>query len=308
GTLWLLMLAYLTKFLPFAFMSCHAAVQSVYPELEHAANVLGASRVRALRDITVPMIKAGLLGGWILVFIPAIKELSSSILLFTAPTTLIATAIFVLSQSPSWQGVVPDVRADAAATGRDEIKAKGGEALAVATDVSDTAAVEKLVATALDAFGQIHVLFNSAGISLRRSVVDMTDAEWHRVLGVNLHGTFYCCRAVGRHMAQRGYGRIINMASDRATFGMVNGANYAASKGAVISLTKSLALELGPSGVTVNAINPGTTDTPMARGTLSDAAWQSRARQDPLGRFSTPENIARLVVFLAGPGGECMTG
>ncbi len=204
--------------------------------------------------------------------------------------------------------VVADVRAEAAGLVSDEIRAKGGEALAVATDVSDAAAVEKLVATTLDTFGQIHVLFNSAGISLRRSVIEMTDAEWHRVLGVNLHGTFYCCRAVGRHMAGRGYGRIVNMASDRATFGMVNGAHYAASKGGVISLTKSLALELGPSGVTVNAINPGTTDTPMARGTLSDAEWQSRARQDPLGRFSTPENIAHLILFLAGPGGEFMTG
>ena len=204
--------------------------------------------------------------------------------------------------------VVADVRADAAGAVRDEIRAKGGEALAIATDVSDAMAVEKLVATSLDAFGQIHVLFNSAGISRRRPVLEMTDAEWHRVLGVNLHGTFYCCRAIGRHMAERGYGRIINMASDRATFGMVNGAHYATSKGGVISLTKSLALELGPSGVTVNAINPGTTDTPMARGTLSDAEWTSRARQDPLGRFSTPENIARLVLFLAGPGGEFMTG
>ena len=105
GTLWILMLAYLTKFLPFAYMSCHAAIQSVYPELEHAANVLGASRARALRDITAPMIKAGLLGGWVLIFIPAIKELSSSILLFTAPTTVIATAIIDLYQLPSWEGV-----------------------------------------------------------------------------------------------------------------------------------------------------------------------------------------------------------
>src|SRR2546427_199377 len=111
-----------------------------------------------------------------------------------------------------------------------------------------------------------------------------------------------------KHQMSITYAHINNMASDRATFGMVNGAHYAASKGAVISLTRSLALELGPSGVTVNAINPGTTDTPMARGTLSDAEWQSRARQDPLGRFSTPENIARLVLFLAGPGGEFMTG
>jgi iron(III) transport system permease protein len=105
GTLWILMLAYLTKFLPFAYMSCHAAIQSVYPELEHAAHVLGASRSRALRDITAPMIKAGLLGGWILIFVPAIKELSSSILLFTAPTTVIATAIIDLYQLPSWEGV-----------------------------------------------------------------------------------------------------------------------------------------------------------------------------------------------------------
>jgi iron(III) transport system permease protein len=105
GTLWILMLAYLTKFLPFAYMSCHAAIQSVYPELEHAASVLGASRARALRDITAPMVKAGILGGWILIFIPAIKELSSSILLFTAPTTVISTAIFDLYQLPSWEGV-----------------------------------------------------------------------------------------------------------------------------------------------------------------------------------------------------------
>jgi 3-oxoacyl-[acyl-carrier protein] reductase len=203
---------------------------------------------------------------------------------------------------------VADVRVAAAAAVRDEIRAKGGEALAVPTDVSDPAAVEALVTTVLEALGQIHVLFNSAGISMRRSVIAMPDAEWHRVLGVNLHGTFYCCRAVGRHMAEHRYGRIINMASDRATFGMLDGAHYATSKGGVISLTKSLALELGRSGVTVNAINPGTTDTPMARGTLNDEEWQSRARQDPLGRFSTPEDIARLVVFLASEGGAFMTG
>src|SRR5207244_12840912 len=89
---------------------------------------------------------------------------------------------------------------------------------------------------------------------------------------------------------------------------MVRRAHYAAANGGVILLTNWLALELGPFGVTVNAINPGTTDTPMARGTLSDAEWQSRARQDPLGRPSTPESMARLVVFLAGPGGEFMSG
>ena len=204
--------------------------------------------------------------------------------------------------------VVADARAEAAEKVSEEIRAQGAEATAVVTDVSDPAAVEKLLARSLEAFGQVHVLLNCAGISMRRAVLDMSDAEWHRVLGINLHGTFYCCRAVGRHMAERGYGRIINLASDRATFGLVNGAHYATSKGGVIALTKSLALELGRSGVTVNAINPGTTDTPMARGTLTDEEWQSRGRQDPLGRFSTPENIAQVVLFLAGPGGAFMTG
>ena len=204
--------------------------------------------------------------------------------------------------------VVADSRAEAAQQVREEIRARGGEALAVVADVSDPAAVNELLARSLEALGQVHVLLNCAGISMRRAVLEMSDAEWHRVLGVNLHGTFYCCRAVGRHMVERGYGRIINLASDRATFGLVNGAHYATSKGGVISLTKSLALELGPAGVTVNAINPGTTDTPMARGTLTDEEWQSRGRQDPLGRFSTPENIAQLVLFLAGPGGAFMTG
>src|SRR3989442_13421335 len=98
--------------------------------------------------------------------------------------------------------VVADVRADAAATVSDEIRAKGGEALAVATDVSDAAAVEKLVAATLDTFGQLHVLFNSAGISLRRSRVEVTDAEWHRVLGINLPGPFSSCPATRRHIAQ----------------------------------------------------------------------------------------------------------
>jgi len=204
--------------------------------------------------------------------------------------------------------VVADARAEAAEAVGGEIRSRGGQALPVVTDVADPAAVEKLLARSLEAFGQVHVLLNSAGISMRRPVLEMSDAEWHRVLGVNLHGTFYCCRAVGRHMAERGYGRIINLASDRATFGLVNGAHYATSKGGVIALTKSLALELGRAGVTVNAINPGTTDTPMARGTLTDEEWQSRGRQDPLGRFSTPDDIAQLVLFLAGPGGAFMTG
>ena len=105
GTLWILALAYLTKFLPFAFMSCVSAIASVYPELESAARVLGASRLRVLRDITGPLVKGGLLAGWILIFVPAVKELSSSILLYNSQTTVIATAIMDAYLLPRWEAV-----------------------------------------------------------------------------------------------------------------------------------------------------------------------------------------------------------
>ncbi len=105
GTLWILLLAYLTKHMPFAFMSAKSALSSVHLELESAASILGASRLRVLRDITAPLIKHGLLAGWILVFIPSLKELSASVLLYNSKTTVIPTAIMDAYLLPQWEAV-----------------------------------------------------------------------------------------------------------------------------------------------------------------------------------------------------------
>lgn len=191
---------------------------------------------------------------------------------------------------------------------RDDITKFGREALALRVDVAEPRSVQEMVDQTLTAFGQVDVLVNCAGISPRQWVLEMSDDEWHQVLGVNLDGTFYVTRAVARPMVERGSGTMILIASDRGLYGLDGGSHYSASKAGVIAYTKSLALELGPRGITVNAINPGTTDTPLARGALSEEEWQQRWGQDPMGRLSSPEDIAEIVLFLAHAGGKFMTG
>lgn len=204
--------------------------------------------------------------------------------------------------------VVADLNRESAEGAKQEIEQGDGAALAFAVDVADSRAVDDLVAKTVAACGQIDILMHTAGIGPRKPVLEMSDQEWHQVIGVNLDGTFYVTRAVARAMVERGSGTMILMASDRGLYGLAQGSHYSASKGGVIAYTKSLALELGPKGVTVNAINPGTTDTPLARGSLSDAEWQRRWAQDPLGRLSLPEDIAEIALFLATSGGKFMTG
>ena len=136
----------------------------------------------------------------------------------------------------------------------------------------------------------------------------MTDSQWRRVIDINLTGSFNLVRSVGRQMAEQGSGSMLFIASDRGTYGLKNGSPYASSKAGVVGLVKSAALELGQYGVTVNALNPGTTDTPTARSGLSEAEWISREEFDPLGRLSRPEDIAEIALFLATSGGRFMTG
>jgi NAD(P)-dependent dehydrogenase (short-subunit alcohol dehydrogenase family) len=180
--------------------------------------------------------------------------------------------------------------------------------LAIEVDVSQSRSADAMVATTLAAFGQVDVLVHCAGVRGRGEVLALSDEHWREVLAVNLDGTFYATRATGRLMAARGSGTMVIIASDRGLYGSRGGSNYAASKGAVIAYVKSLALELGPRGVTVNAINPGTTDTPQAHKSLTEEQLRQKAASDPLGRISTPENIAEIILFLAGPGGKFMTG
>jgi NAD(P)-dependent dehydrogenase (short-subunit alcohol dehydrogenase family) len=187
-----------------------------------------------------------------------------------------------------------------------EIAARGGSAVAVGCDVGDSTEVARLVARTQHEFGRIDVLLHAAGICPRKPFLEISDEDWRDVLRVNLDGAFYVTRDVGRVMAAQKGGTMILVTSDRGIHGSVDYAHYAASKGGMIALTKSLALTMGRHGVTVNGLNPGITDTPLARAAV--VQWQEKTALDVLGRYSRPEEIAEIVVFLAGTAGEFMTG
>lgn len=180
--------------------------------------------------------------------------------------------------------------------------------LAAPTDISVSSQVDAAVARALEQFGAIDYLIHCAGIAPQGAATTMSDETWRKGIAVNLDGAFFFARAVGRHMKEQRSGSMIFLASDRGVHGGAKVADYAAAKGGLIALTKSLALELAEAGVTVNAINPGTTNTPLARGNLTPEQWAEKCKSDPLGAFSEPEQIADLALFLVTKGANFMTG
>jgi short-subunit dehydrogenase len=188
----------------------------------------------------------------------------------------------------------------------DLIQAEGGIAVAFDCDVSQSAQVSQLVEFTIDQFKSIDVLMHGAGICPRMPYLEMTDDEWSRVLRINLDGTFYITREVGKVLAKQNSGTMILISSDRGIHGSIDYAHYAASKGGMIALTKSLAQLMGKYNVTVNAINPGMTDTPLARAAVTQ--WQEKMKLDVLGKYSEPEEIAEIVLFLASKAGGFMTG
>jgi NAD(P)-dependent dehydrogenase (short-subunit alcohol dehydrogenase family) len=204
--------------------------------------------------------------------------------------------------------VIADRDAAAAEAVVSLIAGSGGTALAVGTDIGKSASVDDLVKGTIDRWGRIDALVHCAGICPREPLFEMSDEAWSTVLRINLDGTFFIVRAVGRAMRAQRSGTMILLASDRGLNGAVDYAHYAASKGGTIALAKSAAIALGPYGVTVNALNPGMTDTPLARGAISDENWRAKQSVDVLGRHSEPEEIAEMVLFLAGTGGGFMTG
>lgn len=186
------------------------------------------------------------------------------------------------------------------------ITASGGAATAAAVDVGDAAAVRGFVSRVAAEHGRIDVLLHCAGICPRKPFLEMSDDDWHDVVRINLDGTFHVTQAVARVMVPQKSGTMILVTSDRGLYGSVDYAHYAASKGGMIALTKSLAMILGKHGITVNGLNPGMTDTPLARAAIAD--WEGKQNLDVLGTYSKPEEIAEIVLFLAGTADRFMTG
>ena len=193
--------------------------------------------------------------------------------------------------------VLNDVVAERVAEACSKLGEQGYQAGYVASDIATTKGAQELVEYAKKTYGQVDILVNNAGIAKDRYLVKMSDEEWESVIRVNLSAQFLTCRAAARAMMERQYGRIINIAS-RAWLGGPGQANYSASKGGVVSLTRTLALELGKFQITTNAIAPGLIDTPLYR-QLKPEVQERLAKTVPVQRVGTPAEVADAVAFFA---------
>ena len=182
-----------------------------------------------------------------------------------------------------------------------------GLAGVIGADVSNFEQVQKAVGEAIERMGSVDVLINNAGISIRHDFLDITPQEWDEVVGVNLKGIFNVAQTAARHMVDKGSGVILNTASTAGSTGYPHYADYSASKGGVIALTRAMALELAPF-VRVNAVSPGYVLTPMQRAEYSDAMLDAVNRKIPFGRHAEPAEIAALFAYLASDDAGFATG
>ena len=210
---------------------------------------------------------------------------------------------------------VVDLSGDAAEDATAKIVAEGGRAVAIAANVAVAAQAEAAVTEAVRKLGRLDVLYNNAGVNSSGSVADATEEDWDRCFAVNVKGTFLFSRAAVPHLARAGGGAIVNQGSVAALVGIANFAAYCAAKGAIVALSRSMAIDLAPQRIRVNAICPGTVFTPLmepmlrARGDGDlEAGLAKTTVKYPIGRLGTPEEIARVALFLASDEASFLTG
>ncbi|MBQ3127778.1 MAG: 3-oxoacyl-ACP reductase FabG [Clostridia bacterium] len=189
----------------------------------------------------------------------------------------------------------------------EKITANGGRAIAVQADVSKMSEAKHLFVEAKKAFGAVDVLVNNAGIAQQKLFTDITEDDYDRMFDCNVKSVFNCCQCALPDMIHNKYGRIINVSSMWGVVGASCEVHYSASKAAVIGMTKALAREVAPSGITVNCIAPGVIDTPMNKG-FDEETITALKEETPVGRLGTPEDIARAIAFLADKNSGFITG
>jgi NAD(P)-dependent dehydrogenase (short-subunit alcohol dehydrogenase family) len=188
-----------------------------------------------------------------------------------------------------------------------EIGERGGRAIAVGVDVGDAGQVQAFVERVVAEFGRLDVMFANAGIAHSAPFLEHPEAQWHRVLRVNLTGVFLCCQVAARQMVAQGGGRIITVASINGFRGVENLVGYNVAKAGVVELTRTMAVELAPHRIAVNAIAPAQIDTRLTRG-LPEDARRRRVERIPMGRFGEPEEVAQAALFLASDEASYVTG
>jgi NAD(P)-dependent dehydrogenase (short-subunit alcohol dehydrogenase family) len=240
-----------------------------------------------------------------------LKRLKEKVVLITGIGSGIGRATAIIFAQEGAKVVGTDVNQEKGLEVIEAIKRAGGEAIFVKADVSETSDIKKLVEKAL-VYGGIDVLFNNAGVELVKKLRDTTEEDWDRIIKINLRSTFLCCKYVIPEMIKRGGGVIINNASVAGLVGSFSSV-YSASKGAIIALTKTLAVELAPDNIRVNCICPGAIETPLLHRVLKKQGDPKQIRAEriksyPIGRFGRPEEVAQTALFLACDESSFMTG
>lgn len=208
--------------------------------------------------------------------------------------------------------VITDINITECELVADEVRTKGGDVICFEMDVSNRANVESVFDQVIEKYGRLDILVNNAGIYQSKPFLEMSEADWNRTIDINLKGYFFCAQRAAKEMMKNKYGRIINIASIASGgvgVGIAGGAHYTASKGGIIGMTETLAVELAPFGITVNAIGPGAIDTPMVQAaSLPKEVMDAMLAGVPLKRMGRPEEVSSAVVFLASDEASYVTG
>lgn len=238
-----------------------------------------------------------------------IFDITNKVYLITGGGGTLGTEIAKGVSSLGAKVVVADISLENAQKTCDLLSENGRQLLPVQVDVTDPQSVNAMIASVLDKFGRIDVLINHAGINIRKPAVEYTPEEWSKVINVNLTGMFLCAQAAGKVMLGQGHGKIINTASILASISQPMQAVYASCKGGLVQLTKVLAEEWAPFGITVNAIGPGYFETELTRNYLSDPSVRGTLlSRIPMKRFGIPEELLGIIICLSSDASSYITG